>query len=125
MWAVQQMTLTRGTFTGGEYCCSPGRVVISRADFVLHVSPPGVPFGFSPVRIGSFAEVPDFVVPIGQATYNSTITVHEEELPITVDFVAAKGCDGMLFQLIQQLQTVGIINAVQAGQTILGGEILL
>ena len=84
-----------------------------------------MPLGFSPGRIGSLAEVPDFVVPIGQATYNSTITLHEEELPITIDILAARGCDGMLFQLIQQLQTAGIINAVQAGQTILGGEILL
>ena len=92
---------------------------------MLHDSPPTAPFGFSPSRISPFAEIPDFVVPIGQATYNSTITLHEEELPITINFLAAKGCDGMLFKLIQQLQTAGIINAVQVGQTILGGEILL
>ena len=88
-------------------------------------SPPGPPLGFSSSRISPFAEVPDFVVPVGQATYNSTITLHEEELPITIDFLAAKGCDGMIFQLVEELRKAGIVSVVQAGQTILGGEILL
>ena len=64
------------------------------------------------------------VVPIGQASYNSTITLHREFLPVTVDFLAAKGCDGMLFQLIEDLRAAGIVNATMAGQTIHGGEIL-
>ncbi len=43
-----------------------------------------------------FAEVPDVVVPVGQASYQSTITNHTEVLPVTVDLMAAKGCDGMV-----------------------------
>lgn len=43
-----------------------------------------------------FAEVPDVVVPVGQASYRSTITNHTEVLPVTVDLLAAKGCDGMV-----------------------------
>jgi len=33
---------------------------------------------------------------VGQASYNSTITLQEEMLPVTVSIVAAKGCDGMI-----------------------------
>lgn len=87
--------------------------------------PPTVPFGFSNGRISVFSEVPDVVVPIGQASYTSNITGHVEVLPVTVDILAAKGCDGMLFNLIEDLTAAGILNVTQAGQTIKGGEILL
>ncbi|MCJ1480641.1 hypothetical protein MMC06_000796 [Schaereria dolodes] len=86
--------------------------------------PPEVPYGFSEGRISSFTEVPDMVVPIGQANYTSTITNHTEFLPVTVDFLAAKGCDGMIFQLVKELQAAGIVSATETGQTIYGGEIL-
>ncbi|KAL5118909.1 hypothetical protein ACEQ8H_003232 [Pleosporales sp. CAS-2024a] len=86
---------------------------------------PGVPFGFSNSRISVMAEVPDFVVPIGEAPYNSTITGHVEYLPVTVDFMAAKGCDGMLFSLMSDLQKNGIVKTVSTGRTMTGGEILL
>ncbi|KAL8782943.1 MAG: hypothetical protein Q9213_004999 [Squamulea squamosa] len=91
----------------------------------LYNKPPTVPFGFSTSRISVFAEVPDVVVPVGQASYQSNITGHEEMLPVTVDLLAAKGCDGMLFNLIQDLTAAGILEVPQTGQTIAGGEILL
>ncbi|KAL9000402.1 MAG: hypothetical protein Q9169_000919 [Polycauliona sp. 2 TL-2023] len=90
-----------------------------------YVEPPTVPFGFSPSRISVLAEVPDVVVPVGQAGYESTITNHTEVLPVTVDLLAAKGCDGMLFNLIEDLTAAGILEVSQTGQTIAGGEILL
>lgn len=52
---------------------------------------------------------------VGQATYNSTITQHEEVLPVAVNIIAAPGCDRMLFELAEQLQNAGIINAPKAG----------
>ena len=64
------------------------------------------------------------VIPIGQASYFSPITNHTEYLPVTVDILAAKGCDGMIFQLAKELSAAGIINATLAGQTIYGGEVL-
>jgi hypothetical protein len=36
---------------------------------------------------------------VGQAAYNSTVTLQVEYLPVTVDIVASKGCDGMIFAL--------------------------
>ncbi|KAL8933469.1 MAG: hypothetical protein Q9211_005769, partial [Gyalolechia sp. 1 TL-2023] len=61
----------------------------------LYNKPPRVPFGFSASRISVFSEVPDVVVPVGQAAYQSDITGHVEVLPVTVDIMAARGCDGM------------------------------
>ncbi|KAF2130417.1 amidase signature enzyme [Dothidotthia symphoricarpi CBS 119687] len=91
-----------------------------------YLTSPGVPFGFSNSRISVFTEVPDFVVPIGEVAYNSTITGHVEYLPVTVDFMVAKGCDGMLFSLIQDLYEAGIVKESLTGRSgITGGEILL
>jgi hypothetical protein len=87
---------------------------------------PGVPFGFSNSRISVMAEVPDFVVPLGEAPYNSTITGHVEYLPVTANLMVAKGCDGMLFSLIEDLYEAGILKESQPGRSVVsGGEILL
>lgn len=92
----------------------------------VYLREPGVPFGFSNSRISVMAEVPDFVVPIGEAPYNSTITGHVEYLPVTANLMAAKGCDGMLFSLIEKLHDQGIVKTALTGRSgITGGEILL
>lgn len=62
------------------------------------------------------------VVPIGQAAYNSTITLQSEYLPVAVDILVAKGCDGMVFELVEQLQKAGIIRAVGTGSTMYAGQ---
>ncbi|KAI0700994.1 amidase signature enzyme [Cerioporus squamosus] len=62
--------------------------------------------------------LPDMVVPIGEAAYNSTITGQTEFLPVTISFVAAKGCDLMLFDLIAALQEAGIVRAVETGSRV-------
>lgn len=58
---------------------------------------------------------------VGQSPYNSTITQHTEYLPVTVDILAAKGCDGMIFDLVLELQKAGVVRASKAGQTVEGG----
>ena len=57
---------------------------------------------------------------VGQAPFFSNITQHTEYLPVSVDILAAKGCDGIIFKLAQDLVKAGILNATQAGQTIYG-----
>lgn len=86
---------------------------------------PSPPWGFGTWSVSGFSEAPDFVVPIGEAPYNSTITEHVEYLPVTVDFMVAKGCDGMLFSLIEDLYEAGILKKALPGRSgITGGEIL-
>ncbi|KZM28146.1 uncharacterized protein EKO05_0005829 [Ascochyta rabiei] len=91
----------------------------------IYLDEPGVPLGWGNSRISIFSEAPDFVVPVGEAPYNSTITNHVEYLPVTANFMAAKGCDGMLFSLIGDLYEAGILKEALAGKSgVTGGETL-
>lgn len=66
------------------------------------------------------------LVVVGTAAYSSNITLHEEFLPVTVDILAAKGCDGMIYGLVQDLVAAGLLKSSLAGYSSdLGGEILL
>ncbi|KAF4550487.1 Amidase-like protein 8 [Elsinoe fawcettii] len=88
--------------------------------------PPTVPFGFSTGRISVFAGGPDVVVPVGEAEYSSNITGTREVLPVTVDILAARGCDGMIFGLVEDLVKAGILRATVAGRSsVSGGTVLL
>ena len=65
------------------------------------------------------------MLPLGEATYFSNITLHEEVLPVTVDIMAARGCDGMIFGLVQDLVKAGILKATMAGYSdVSGGGVL-
>ena len=86
---------------------------------------PGPPFGFSSGRISVLSECPDSVLPLGQVSVKSGITGHQEWFPVTVDIMAAKGCDGLLVKLAQDLVAAGILKVPQAGGTITGGDILM
>jgi hypothetical protein len=90
-----------------------------------YLSAPGVPFGFSTGRASVMSEAPDHVFPLGQVASRSNITHHDEFMPVAVDVMAAKGCDGLLIKLAQDLTTAGILTPPQVGGTILGGDILM
>jgi hypothetical protein len=89
-----------------------------------YIGAPTAPFGFSSGRISVMAEVPDHVLPIGQMASRSSVTKHDEYFPVAVDIMAAKGCDGLLVKLAQDLADAGIITAPKVGGTITGGDIL-
>ncbi|EPS93046.1 hypothetical protein FOMPIDRAFT_1136888 [Fomitopsis schrenkii] len=86
-----------------------------------YTGPPGTPAGFSIQRAAVFAETPDMVVPIGELAYNSTITGMTEYLPVTLSFIAAKGCDLVLFDLFVALQDAGVIKPVITGSRLYNG----
>ncbi|KAL2871248.1 glutamyl-tRNA(Gln) amidotransferase, subunit A [Aspergillus lucknowensis] len=83
-------------------------------------SMPGIPTGFSPSRIANIAGVPDIVIPVGEAPYNSTITLQPEYLPVAVDIIAAHGCDLMLLNLVNELAARGIIKEPGTGSLMYG-----
>ena len=65
------------------------------------------------------------MIAVGQASYFSNITLHEEFLPVTVDIMAARGCDGMIFGLVQDLVKAGILKPSVAGYSdVDGGQVL-
>lgn len=55
----------------------------------------------------------------------SNITLHEEVLPVTIDFLVAKGCDGMLFGLIRGLVEAGIVSVPRSGRSLENGGAIL
>lgn len=62
---------------------------------------------------------------VGQAEYYSTITNHTEYLPVTVDIMAARGCDGLIFGLVEDLVDAGILKSSVTGYSdVNGGQIL-
>jgi hypothetical protein len=65
------------------------------------------------------------VFPIGEALFFSNITNHEEYLPVTIDILAAKGCDGLIVKLAQDLVAAGILPIPKIGRTIDGRDILM
>ncbi|TPX07409.1 uncharacterized protein E0L32_002121 [Thyridium curvatum] len=90
-----------------------------------YINAPRPPFGWSSGRISVMSECPDFVFPLGQVASRSAITAHNEYFPVGVDILAAKGCDGMLVKLAQDLVAAEIIAVPKVGGTILGGDILM
>jgi hypothetical protein len=88
--------------------------------------PPKPHTGWSNVMISTFWGGPDFVVPVGEAAYFSGITRHEEILLVRVNIMAAKGCDGLISDLVRDLVGVGILKDSVAGRSNLGGgEVLV
>lgn len=58
--------------------------------------------------------------------YNSSITLHEEFFPVSVRIMAAKGCDLMLLDMINDLVDAGIVPNVTVGNSLeTGGQIYL
>ena len=45
--------------------------------------------------------------------------------PTDISLAAARGCDGMIFDFVQDLMAAGVVSIPETGQTVRGGEILL
>lgn len=88
-------------------------------------SPFPAPTGFNAGRISSFAEVPEFVFSLGEISAMNEITGHDKEFPVAVDVMAAKGCDGLIFRLAQDLVKEGVLTPPRTGRTLSGGETLI
>lgn len=71
--------------------------------------------------IARFSEVVDVVVPIGQVSYFSNVTQHDEYLPVTVDIMASRHCDAMVLNLVEDLVEAGILPKLETGTSIYGG----
>lgn len=92
----------------------------------LYRGSPKPPTGWTDAMMSTFWGGPDFVLPIGEATYFSNITQHEEQLPVTVDIMAARGCDGLIYDLVRDLVEAGILkNSVAGRSNVGGGEVLV
>jgi Asp-tRNA(Asn)/Glu-tRNA(Gln) amidotransferase A subunit family amidase len=104
---------------------SNGTCTDSIVAHTLHVAPSTVKYdqtAFGLVRgwynglQASFAGTPEIVVPIGQVQYHSPFTRRLEWQAVTVAFMAARECDGVLFDLVEKLADLGLVTEVKAGK---------
>ncbi|KAF5708544.1 glutamyl-tRNA(Gln) amidotransferase subunit A [Fusarium mundagurra] len=102
------------------YTQGPG--IFSRRD--VYLDPPSVPFGWSLSRISIFSEAPDSVYPIGEVSQFSDITGRNESLPVSVNIMVARGCDGLVPRLAQDLVGLGLLKIPKTGGSTSGGSIL-
>ncbi|KAJ6177703.1 hypothetical protein N7519_008164 [Penicillium mononematosum] len=79
-------------------------------------APSGPPMGFKDGRVAILAGTPDLVVPVGEVPYYSTVSLKTEFMPVTMSFGAARGCDLMLVNLIEDLEQAGILKPVSTGR---------
>ncbi|KAK2595476.1 hypothetical protein QQS21_006816 [Conoideocrella luteorostrata] len=120
-----EMVLPRNSAT-----CSKHLLIYARSPKPVYrdtyLPGPSRPMPFSTTRLSVYSGAPDMVVPIGEVSYHSVVTNHKEVMPVTVDIMAAKGCDGMIFSLVNDLHAAKLIPSVKTGRSLVnGGDILL
>ncbi|KZT62918.1 amidase family protein [Calocera cornea HHB12733] len=81
----------------------------------MSYTPPTAKFTGSSVC--SFAGCPDYTVPIGQVPYYSNVTFTTEMVPVTINVVARRGCDFMLFNLFEEMENRGMLATIKTGRT--------
>ncbi|KAF4440224.1 hypothetical protein F53441_12366 [Fusarium austroafricanum] len=86
--------------------------------------PPKVPFGWGLSKLSIFSEAPDSVYPLGEVSSFSEITNHNESLPVTVDIMVARGCDGLIPRLAQDLVKIGVLEIPKTGRSMTRGAVL-
>ncbi|KAH7309124.1 amidase signature domain-containing protein [Stachybotrys elegans] len=82
----------------------------------LSVTTPGAGPTMPSNYLASTAGCPQIGIPIGQVTYYSYISLQEETMPISVDLVAARGCDGLLLDILNRLTELGVSKTVKTGK---------
>lgn len=51
----------------------------------------------------------DFTVPIGQVEYFGPITKKNETMPVTINMVIKRGCDFVLYEMIERMAYSGVL----------------
>jgi len=92
-------------------------------ELILMLSPEGSRTDQLLHYVASMAGLPEVIIPLGQVQYTSSITGQWEWMPMTVQIVMKRGCDGVSYELIRKLgvgirklRDKGIVKAVQTGK---------
>lgn len=81
----------------------------------LAVLPPGA--AITGANICPIFGCADFTIPIGQVPYFSNVTYHTEMVPVTINMVVKRGCDFVLYNMIEKLADEGVLKTVKTGRT--------
>ncbi|KAF5020221.1 hypothetical protein F66182_7786 [Fusarium sp. NRRL 66182] len=66
--------------------------------------------------VASYFGDADYTIPIGQVPYFSNVTFQQEVMPVTINMVAKRGCDFVLFNFINELVNQGVLGSVATGK---------
>ncbi|ETS87127.1 hypothetical protein PFICI_00955 [Pestalotiopsis fici W106-1] len=66
--------------------------------------------------VASYFGLVDFTLPIGQVTYYSQATYEEVFMPVSINMIAKRGCDKVMWNFVRRLAEKGILRAVQTGK---------
>ena len=77
---------------------------------------PDFPGAMRGASIAPFAHTVDITIPIGQIPYDSVISHVEEQLAITLNFVAHRGCDFALMDFVKACADAGYCEALKTGR---------
>ncbi|KAI9148391.1 Scytalone dehydratase-like protein Arp1 [Paramyrothecium foliicola] len=58
----------------------------------------------------------DYTIPLGQVTYQSPVTFVAEQYPVSINMIVRRGCDFMLFNMIEKMAEAGILKTVKTGR---------
>jgi hypothetical protein len=81
-------------------------------------APTTPPLGFSTGRAAVFGGGAELVVPVGEVSYESTISLQTEYLPVAMNLLVAPGCDLVLANLVKELEQNGVLRESRAGSRI-------
>lgn len=74
------------------------------------------------MRLASLAGLPDYTVTLGSFDLGqrtlSNATMQTQALPFGVNIVAAKGCDHMILDLVEELHKKGVIKTASTGMLV-------
>ncbi|KAF7587708.1 hypothetical protein BBP40_006843 [Aspergillus hancockii] len=60
----------------------------------------------------------DYTIPIGEVPYQSVVTLKTEMMPVTMNLVVKRGCDFVLFNMIEKLADESLLRSVKTGKTL-------
>ncbi|KAH7310810.1 amidase family protein [Stachybotrys elegans] len=58
----------------------------------------------------------DYTIPLGQVEYQSPVTFFPEKYPVTINMIVRRGCDFVLFNMIEKMAKAGILTTVKTGR---------
>ncbi len=71
---------------------------------------------FSTYSLSYLSGCPDCTVPVGEVPRKSRVTDAEMFLPVSLSMLSPPGTDGKLLALLSELESKGVVRAVQAGR---------
>ncbi|KAF5120173.1 Glutamyl-tRNA(Gln) amidotransferase subunit A [Metarhizium anisopliae] len=111
----QNVTINCNTTLGSKETCEHSQKALEEAAELRH-------YPVSPGRLASVADLPDYALTLGSFNLGdvnfSESTLKNQSLPLAVDIMAAKGCDVMILNLVEELYRVGAIRTAKTGVTV-------